>query len=407
MNTHVVRQPIMDDTNSLLGYELLYQEKDSAGLYNESDSAASAIESLLLEFSNDAVQEGEKAFVTFTPDLLLKNIPAIFRPERLVIQIEDAVTINPVAQKALYGFKEQGYDIAIKDFEFSVRYFSLMDVIDYIKIDMNKVTAKDGSIAKIGNSFHKKIIAYNVNSPEAYEKAKALECPYVQGTAVASVLSSSVQGLNHLQSNFFQLMVSVTKDEPDVDEISSIISRDVTLTFSLLKLVNSAYFALRNRVNSVKQALVVLGLGQLKQWIYLLSFRKGETVQCEELIKTSFLRGSFCAELALYARGTQLAKSDAYLMGMFSTLDSLLSVSLEEALASLPILDIIKEALISRSGPCAPLYELILCYEAADWHGVTKYAAILGIPENIVSQKYFECMEQVNSIWRTLMKPVG
>lgn len=407
METHVVRQPIMDGENSLLGYELLYQEKDGSGLYNESDSAANAIENLLMEFTSDAALDGEKAFVTFPPDLLLKNIPAIFRPQQLVIQIEDAVTVNPHAQKALYGLKDKGYEIAIKDFEFSVRYFSLMDVIDYIKIDMNKVSEKDGSIAKIGNSFHKKMIAYNVNSQKAYESAKAIGCRYVQGSAVATVLSSSVRSLNHLQSNFFQLMVAVTKDEPDVDEISAIIARDVTLTFSLLRLVNSAYFALRNRVNSVKQALVVLGLGQLKQWIYLLSFRKTENKSCEELIKTSFLRGNFCAELAQHATGGQLAKSDAYLMGMFSTLDSLLDVSLSEALANLPVLPEIKQALISRTGSCAALYELVLSYEAADWRKVSYYAARLGIPEHVVSQKYFECMEQVNSVWRTLMQPMA
>ena len=125
-----------------------------------------------------------------------------------------------------------------------------------------------------------------------------MKCDYLQGAYVAEPKKSKVHRFDHLQSNFFQLMVAVTKEEPDVEEITRIISRDVTLAFSLMKLVNSAYFALRNQVKSVQQALVVLGLGQLKQWIYLLSFREESGGLQDELIQMSFLRANFCMELA-------------------------------------------------------------------------------------------------------------
>lgn len=405
MKTNVACQPIMDAQRNLLGYELLYQQRNG-GPNSENEDAAGAIESFLMEFNNDLILDGGKAFVTFTPDLLLKDVASIFGPAKLVIQIDDATTVNPMAQKMLRKYRENGYEIAIKDFEFSVRYFSLMDIVDYLKVDMQKCGSTEDSVTKIGAGFHKKIIAYNINTAEECERAKGMGCDYLQGTAVAAALSSHTKRLNHLQSNFFQLMVAVTKDEPDVDEIAQIISRDVTLTFSLLRLVNSAYFALRNRVNSVKQALVVLGLGQLKQWIYLLSFRNGNDDDVpKELIKTSFQRASFCSELAAHARGLALAKSDAYLLGMFSTLGQLLDIPLEQALAELPVLDDIKEALISRTGACAPLYDLVLSYEAADWTEMTKYAAQLDIPEHIVAQKYFECIESVNGIWNGLMQP--
>lgn len=406
MNMNMVRQPIMDTDNKLLGYELLIQEKDGAGLYNDNDVAAHAIENLLLEFNRSAGSDAERIFVTFPPDLLMKRIPDIFSPNRLVIQIEDAVTVDPHAQKVLYEYHQKGYEVAMKEFEFSARYFALLDAVDYIKLDIQKVSDRDANIIKVGASMDKKMLAYNVDSAQALEKAKSLNVYYVQGSAVAQLLHTPMHSINHLQSNFFQLMVAVTKDEPDVDEIAEIISRDVTLTFSLLKLVNSAYFALRNRVFSVKQALVVLGLGQLKQWIYLLSFRKNDSHVAEELIKTSFLRASFCSALSEYATGLALAKSDAYLLGMFSTLGLLLDVSMEEALAELPVLAEIKQALVSNDGPCMPLYSLVLRYEAADWASVSQYATELGIPQNIVSQKYFECMESVNKVWRSLMQPM-
>lgn len=408
METNMVRQPILSSEKELLGYELRYQDNGSS-LYNQADTrAANVIEDFLMQFNSDRLLDGATAFLTFTPNLLMKNIPKMFQPEKLIIQIEDNSTVHPLAQKIIYRYKKQGYRIAIKGFEFSSRYFSLLDVIDIIKIDMSQPQTSLASVIQIGQSFHKEIIAYNVNSEDAYEKAKEMGCKYFQGSAVAQALSSKVQHMDHLQSNFFQLVIAITKDEPDVDEISEIISRDVTLAFSLIKLVNSAYFALRNRAKSVKQALVVLGLGQLKQWVYLLSFKNNEGGELSsELIKTSFLRASFCQELSQYATNFPLSKSEAYLMGMFSTLGLLMEVPLEAALSELPVADEIKDALIAGEGLAGALYRLVVSYENADWAAMNACAEQLNIAANVISQKYFECCESVNNIWRTLTMPYG
>lgn len=408
METNMVRQPILSSNRELLGYELCYQDNGSS-LYNQADTrAANVIEDFLVQLNSDRLLDGATAFLTFTPNLLMKNIPKMFQPDKLVIQIEDNSTVHPLAQKIIYRYKKQGYRIAIKGFEFSSRYLALLDVIDIIKVDMSHGSSSMESISKICQSFQKEIIAYNVNSPEVYDKAKDLGCRYFQGSAVSQALSSRVQHMDHLQSNFFQLVIAITKEEPDVDEIAEIISRDVTLAFSLIRLVNSAYFALRNRAKSVKQALVVLGLGQLKQWVYLLSFKNNESGElASELIKTSFLRASFCQELSLYAKNFTLSKSEAYLMGMFSTLGLLMEVPLESALGQLPIADEIKEALITGEGKAGSLYRLVVSYENADWAAMAACAEELGIAANVISQKYFECCETVNEIWRTLTMPYG
>lgn len=406
MQTYIVRQPIVDETNTVQGYEILYQE-DVSGLYSKEDvNAANAIESFLNQLGSEKFLDGKTAYLTFTPNLLMKNIPKMFSEKKLVIQIEDNSIVHPLAQKIIYRYKKQGYQIALKGFEFSPRYFGILDVIDIIKIDFGDTRNPSlKNIVSIAKSFHKEVIAYNVNSVKSYEFAKECGCKYMQGACVAIQYASKVHRMDHMQSNFFQLMVAITKDEPDIDEIENIISRDVTLAFSLIKLVNSAYFALRNRARSVKQALIVLGLGQLKQWIYLLSFRQDSGKLPEELIRISFLRGNFCAELSQYVSNLPIAKSEAYLMGMFSTLGLLMEVPLAAALGELAISDDIKEALLSGTGKCGDLFNLILCYENADWAGITKYAEALGIPLSIITQKYFECVEMVNTTWRNLMIP--
>ncbi len=405
MQMNVVRQPIMSDNKELLGYELLYQD-NRASLYNQGDTlAANAIEGFLTQLDSDSFMSSKTAFIPFTPNLLLRRVPRMFNPHSLVIEIDDSAAIHPDALREIISLKRTGYRIAMRGFEFSPRFFSLLGESDYLKIDMNALDETTSSAIDIAKSFKKKVIAYNVDTPEKYQQAKSLGCGYFQGTAISQAFSAKMNRLDHLQSNFFQLMIAVTRDEPDVDEISTIISRDVTLAFSLIRLVNSAYFALRNRVRSVKQALVVLGLGQLKQWVYLLSFKQSDGDLSAEIIKTSFLRGSLCSELSQYAARLNLAKSDAYLLGMFSTLDILLQIPLKEALKELPVIDEIRDALTEKSGPAGTLYRLILAYEAADWRTVSNCAEELGLDSNIVSQKYLECVEAVNYTWDSLQRP--
>ncbi|MEG2769487.1 MAG: HDOD domain-containing protein [Oscillospiraceae bacterium] len=407
MENYIVRQPIFNLKKEVIAYEVLYQQDESSLFSEENDvPVANVIEDFLTQFDNDQFTGGKTTYLTFTPNLLLRNVPNIFSPDKLVIQVEDNSIVHPLAQKVIFKYKSEGYSIALKGFEFSPRYFAILDIIDIIKIDF-AIEDKSSYENLIGicAKFNKKIIAYNVNTQDDYDLAEKMGCKQMQGNFLADLKTQKIHRVDHLQGNFFQLIVAVSKDDPDIDEIATIISRDVTLAFSLIKLVNSAYFALRNRAKSVKQALIVLGLGQLKQWVYLLSFKQDNSDTPDELIRISFLRANFAQEMVPYISNIPISKSEAYLMGMFSTLGVLMQVSLESALAELSVADEIKDALVKHEGLCGQLYDMILCYEKADWTGITKYAKELNIPVNIISQKYFECVEYVNKIWQTLTHP--
>ena len=404
MDSYIVRQALVNENQQTFGYEILYTDNRFKADYTDDATAANAIENFLSSMDSEKFLDGRTAFLTFTSNLLEKGIPKMFKTNKLVIQIEDSLITNPFSQNLITKYKQNGYKIAVVDFEFAPRFFGILDIVDYIKVNFGVNNPSVENIVKIGKSFGKKIIAYNIETQEAYDKAKALNCTYYQGSFVSEKMPTTVKKVNYLQSNFFLLMVAVTKDEPDIDEIESIISRDVSLTFSLLRLVNSAYFALRNSARSVKQALVILGLGQLKQWIYLLSFKQDEGSMPDELIKISFLRATFASELLEFATDMPISRSEAYLLGMFSTLGKLMQVPLEEALDQLPISDDIKLALLNMEGRTGLLYQLILSYEKADWKTMSSCAAKLGIPQSMIAQKYFECVENVNNIWNGLTK---
>ncbi|MBS4959371.1 MAG: HDOD domain-containing protein [Clostridiales bacterium] len=403
MHKFVVKQPIKTSDNKLIGYELLFNVENELYNQNSNDYNAADTISTFLTLNNDKIDRSTRNFMTFTPNLLFKNMPKMFKVDELVIQIEDNVIVHPLAQKIVQRYKEAGYQIAINDFQFAPRYFAFMDYTDFIKINVKDTphSAVD-NILRTAKGFGKKCIATNIDSKELYNFAKQFDFDLFEGHYVAEAAIIKANKIQYMQSNFFQLVVAITKDEPDVDEIDQIIERDASLTYELLRIVNSVHFALRHRTDSVKQAIVVLGIEQLKRWVYLLSFDKDLETGTEDLLRISFLRATFSSELVHYCKEMPITKSEAYLMGMLSALELMVDAPMSEIMDALPVTDIIKNALVKHEGRCGILYDLVLSYERAEWDNINKYAEELGIPANCLAQVYFDCVENVNEIWKGL-----
>ena len=410
MDKCIVRQTIKDLKNDVVtGYELLIQ-LDADSLYNSSSdsAAANAIISFLTENSSRIFNE-KKTFMTFTPSLLFRNTPKIFDKEKIVIQIEDNVIIHPLAGVIIEKYREEGYCFAINDFEFTPKYFSMLEYVDYIKVNISdkvdkKHRASLNNIIEMTHGFNKKFVATGVNTTELYELAKELNADYVAGSYISEKQTGKINKLEYLQGNLYQLIVEIMKDEPDVEMLETIISRDASLTYALLKMANSAYFSSRHETTSIRQAIVRVGINQLKQWVYLLSFKEEEEEETsEELLKTSFLRANFASNLIRRVKNFAISPADAYLLGMFSTLPYIIDAPIEEILEDIPISEEVKKALISKEGQAGRLYELLLCYERAEWQDIKQIAKELGIQTNIMAQVYMECMEEVNHIWDNLV----
>ena len=306
-------------------------------------------------------------------------------------------------------FAKEGYKIAVNEFQFAPRYLALLDSIDYIKIN-SKTTNEMAThnIIEVCHSMGKKCIINNIETEAQYRRAISMGADALEGTYVAERLTTTVHSSAYLQSNFFRLMVAVTRDEPDVDEVEQLISMDASLSFGLLKMANSAYFALRHRATTIHQAIMTLGLGQLKQWIYLLSAGTPDNTvdsSTEEFLKLSFMRANFCSELMTHAQNMPISRSEAYLMGMFSTLGYLIDAPLEEILSEVPVADELKAALLNREGRCGMLFDLVLSYESANWDNINSLAEELGIPNQVITSIYFTCMENVRVLWDQLTNP--
>lgn len=409
---YIVRQPIKNSKNQITAYELLYCGENQA--YGNSDDSvnefavADTIYSFLMQNVDKSLKDAVH-FMTFTTTLLMKKTPNLFEKDKLVIQIDDSVVIHPLALRFVQQYARDGYQIAVNEFQFAPRYLSLIDFIDYIKLNI-KTTSESSvkNIVNLARSMNKKVIATEIDSKELYDQAIDLGVEALEGSYVAKQMATKAHSSGYLQSNFFRLMVAVVKEEPDMEEIENIISMDATLSYGLLRVANTAYFSTKHRVTTIRQAIMTLGIAQLKQWIYLLSSTNTDNEideSAEEFLKLSFMRANFCSELMPYLKDMPISRQEAYLMGMFSTLDYLIDAPLEEILSTVPMPDEVKTALLQKEGRCGQLFSLVLSYEQADWSEITAYAQALSIPTHVLTNVYFNCTESVNATWQQIKEP--
>ena len=192
---YIVRQPIKDVGGKILGHEILYygenqafsSENSAAGDYASADT----VYSFLTQNSTKALK-GSLNFMTFTTALLMRKTPRLFDKSELVIQIDDSVIIHPLSMRFVDQFAREGYRIAVNEFEFAPRYLTLMDSIDYIKINAKTIApASMRNTIEIAHSMNKKCIITNIESEESYQQAVSMRADALEGPYVAERVTTT------------------------------------------------------------------------------------------------------------------------------------------------------------------------------------------------------------------------
>ena len=406
---YIVRLPIKDRNNHVIAHEIVYSG-DREG-YGTDDSfpemaAADAVSQFLTQANID---KKVPSFMTFTASLLAKQIPSLFAPDDLIIQIDDNVVIHPLSMQFIKQYEQEGYRIAVNDFQFSPRYMALIDKIDYIKINgADTAVQAMHDMIDVAHSMGKSCIVDHISNEKLYQQAIDLKADALEGTFVAEKINTKINSNVYLQSNFFRILTAVTAEEPDLDEIEKMIAVDAGLSYGLLKLVNSVGYGVRNKITDLHQVIVHLGVDRLRQWIYLLSVSNANGTgdidsESQEFLKKSLLRGEFCSLLSDQVKNLNISHSDAYLLGIFSTLDHLIDAPMEEILADIPLKEEVSQALIHEEGRAGLLLKLVRCYENADWTSIAEVSQELDLSDEEITGTYFRCADRVNDFWQKLI----
>jgi len=383
----VARQPIFDGGRHVVGYELLFRS-GLENYYRSLDADKSTLDVIsnsyfVLGFENLA--GGKKYFINFTRNLLTRGVAALLPSEALVVEILEDVAPDEEIMDACRQLKNQGYVLAMDDYTLSSDQGNpLLDLADIVKIDWMDTTEQDQEIlCRNLLARGKLLLAEKVETPEAFEQAIALGCAYFQGYFFSKPV---VHRGTDIPSNIvahMQLMKEANSPELPYEKAASLIQQDIALSYKLLRFLNSAWFGLRCKIDSIQHALVLLGPMEFRKWLSLVSLKHLATDKPEELVVNSVARARVC-EIMGAAVGMESRRSELFLMGMFSHIDSLTDMPLEEAISRLPLNNDIKRGMTNQPGPFTNLLNTVKSYELAQWQDFSIHAANIPIDEEIV-----------------------
>lgn len=364
MKIFLARQPILNSNKKVCAYEILYRSgSDNKFADTPGDTASAQVMiNTFQTFGIENLTDNKPAFINFTSELIKQELATLFCKEYLVVEILENLKIDEDILHKCIDLKQKGYKLALDDFVCSEAYKPLVKIADIIKFDFRE-TARAEIETMIKNLKGNNLIflAEKVETHEEFEYAKSLGCTLFQGYFFQKPEIMSSRALSPLKISYLQIMKTVNRCELDFEELADLISRDLSLTYNLLRLVNSAAFALEP-VSSVKQALIILGENEVRKWVNLVALRGLGEEQPDELMRNSLIRAKFC-ELIAEATKCKDQAADLFLVGLFSLIDTILQKPLEEILEEIKPPNEVKKALLDKGGKYGEIYKAVICYE--------------------------------------------
>ncbi len=362
---YLARQPILDLHGRVHGYELLYREGQEKSFQGEANHATRTTIDDTVVFGVQSLTGGFPAFVNCTAGALLENLVEALPPDMAVLEILETVEPTPELLAVCRRLKGQGYRIALDDFEWRPELVPLTQLADYIKIDFRNSDASDRKrILGQLQGFKGALLAEKVETRAEYDQARAEGFTLFQGYYFCQpkLMAKRKVPANHLVH--MQLLEMLDKDPLDLTVVSELVKRDPSLTYRLIRLVNSAGMGLRQEVNSITTALMVIGDDLFRRIALLAIASEANGGQPAEIVRMAFVRARFCE---LGSTASRVDPMEEYLLGLFSMLPAMLQVPMGEAIADLPLRTSLRRALLGETSAARDRLTWLEFHERGDW----------------------------------------
>ncbi|MGM0547874.1 MAG: EAL and HDOD domain-containing protein [Bacillota bacterium] len=368
----VGRQPILDKNEKLFAYELLFRSEQGNKIIDGEQATSEVISSSLESIGLFNLTQNKPAFINFTAPMIKNKIPEILAKESIFIEILETVVVDSEIIESCQELKAEGYKIVLDDFEFKEEWIELIKIADIIKIDfINTTSAQRKEILAVIRSKYNsqvKFLAEKVENHSDLEEAKKDNYDYYQGFYFTKPDIVSGKKVEPFSLSYNNIIKELNKENPNFKKIEKIIKQDLSMTYSLLRLINSAAYGYD--INSIRQGIVLLGIERLKKWCLLYSFKKLNNQKPDLLLKTALIRAYFADSLKKYFE----IKEDLFVLGLFSLINAYLDRDFEDILAQISLKTEFKEALISRKGKFGTILEIIEIYEKSNWKELKNYS---------------------------------
>jgi len=379
------RQPILDRTNRVQAFEILFRSGNvsEAIINNVGQAAVGVMLNTLSDFGlKEVVGDRHQAFFNVNAEILMSEMIELLPREQVVIELLETIEINDNIINRCRELKKKGFRLALDDFIYKPVYDPLFEVVDIVKVDLLQETPE--SLEKITQRLKKfplKLLAEKVEDVHQYNLTRDLGFDLFQGYYFSRPAVISGKKVDPGSISVLKLMDLVLRDS-DLSQIEAAFRESPSLSYNLLRLLNSVAGGMRQKISSVRHAIVLLGRERLSRWAQVLLFTMGDTPGHQNpLLNTAVMRGRFM-ELLVESGEVEGLNEDpglAFMTGMLSLIDTLMQKPMKEIADQLQLADTVHEALLKRSGTLGELLYLIEKIEQSDYKSVDKLTDKLDI----------------------------
>ena len=387
---YLARQPILDRDGKIYAYELLFRdspESDTAVIASDVLATAQVLENVLNNIGIQRLIGKNKAFVNCSRNMLLDNLFGLLNPKYFVLEVLEDVQVDEAIVKAVQRYRALGFELALDDFifneEFINRFKPLFPYISYVKMDV--VDNSMESMAAASTFFKTmgvKLLAEKVEDESTFKRCEEAGYDYFQGFFFAKPELVTGRKIDATSAAILQLLLHI-KSRPSLEDLCECLAKNQDIAANLLRFVNSDALSKHSHIDSVKDAIVWVGMSRIQEWLMLMLYARpelGMSPQASPLFQNASHRAKFLESLA---RTIDNDNDDfcakAFMVGLISRMDALVRAPLETILPDAPADDEMQDALLNRSGRLGALLRLADAVERDEREDVKVSIGELGI----------------------------
>ncbi len=383
---YLARQPIMDQRGRVHGYELLYRAGPEPSFRGDGDTATRTMLDNTILFGLEKLAGGMPAFVNCTQESLVENMVHVLPSSMTVLEILENIEPTPAVIESCRRLKAAGYRFALDDFTWKPNVDPLVELADYIKVDFVLCGPEERQkLLERLRGIPVALVAEKIETHEDYQQACKEGFTLFQGYYFCRPVLIENRKIPANRLSHIEIMQQLRREVIDLPKMTGLLQRNTSLTYRLLRLVNSPLCAMRQEVRSIKAALIVVGDETFRHIAMLAIASELNSDRPAEILRMAFVRGRFC-ELAA---GLCLQNaSEQFLLGMLSLLPAMLRLPMEKLTPSLPLREEIREALEGRANSERVLLQWLESYERGEWAACDAVALAEGIEQKDLVERY-------------------
>jgi EAL and modified HD-GYP domain-containing signal transduction protein len=386
---HVGRQPIYDAYGHVVAFELLFRAGPGADRAGRADASATVqvINNTFGELGLDDIAGDLPCFVNLTREFLTGKLPLPFGPERAVLEVLETVEVDDEVAAGVARLAAQGYAIALDDFVRGSSHERLLGLASVVKLDVLDTRPEDLAeiVATCARYPGITLLGERLETAEHLRAARRLGCELFQGYALGRPTVHTARTLPTSRIRQVQLLAELSAPDVDLPRVVALVGREPSLAVRLLRVSNSVSAGLARRVSSVHEAVVLLGVRRVREWVALMVLGDVAPDADEARLASAVARARMCQQIA---EQVSVAGDVAFTAGLLAGVADLLGTPVDALLSGLPVADELAEALVRGSGPLGRVVRAVAAYDQADLGELHR----LGLPLDHLGQAYLSAM---------------